>query len=188
MAALFVQVTGADAQTLTVRVTDAATGASLSRALVVVADGNTVLAANQITGDAWTGNVTAQNVTVIAARDLYATETRTVSFAGQPNQTITFTLRKHQPEEFNRRGRIVGFVRNTAGNPLPNATLLLIRDGRPVGAAQPKNPTGVYELQWYPPGAYSVIGSAPGHASATHTGQTIAAGESLWLDIALQPR
>lgn len=180
---------GATAGTLTVKVTDAETGANLARAVVVVSDGTSVLAAGRTSAEGtWTGSVTTQAATIIASRDLYVTQTQALSLGAQATESVSFALRKHQPEDFNRLGRIVGFVRNAAGNPIPDATLVLIREGQPVGATQPKNPTGVYELQWYRPGAYTVLATAPAHANATHTGQTIAAGESLWLDVTLQPR
>ena len=186
-AALVLPVGSAHAGTLTVRTTDAATGAALANVLVVVAEGNSVLAVGRTSaGGAFTCSVTTAGATVIAARDLYVTDTRPLTIGAQGEQSIAFALRKHQPEDFNRLGRIVGFVRSGTGTPIPNATLVLLREGTPVGAAQPKNPTGVYELQWYRPGTYSVMATAPRHAAARHTGQTMSAGESLWLDITLQ--
>ncbi len=187
MVVLVLATLSAYAGTLTVRTTDAATGAVLANALVVVSDGQAVLAAGRTSPEGtWTGNVTTQAATVIAARELYVTGTRSVSIGAEGEQTLSFALRNYQPQDFNRLGRIVGFVRNAAGNPIPNATLVLIREGTPAGAAQSKEPAGIYELQWYAPGAYSVLATAPGHGQAVHTGQKITAGESLWLDITLQ--
>jgi hypothetical protein len=79
-------------------------------------------------------------------------------------------------------------VRNAAGEPLTNATLVLLKGPNPVGVARAQAPTGVYELDWYPPASYTVVVTAPGHNPATYQGKQIAAGESLWLDVTLQPQ
>ncbi|MFW6156488.1 MAG: carboxypeptidase-like regulatory domain-containing protein, partial [Armatimonadota bacterium] len=97
-------------------------------------------------------------------------------------------LTKQQSSDYKRLGRIVGFVRNPQGQPVGKATLVLVRGAAPVGATQPENPTGVYELEWYPPGTYSVLGTAPGHKTSKYSGRNISAGESLWLDVTLQPK
>ncbi len=188
-AALILPTIPAQAGTVSVTVTDAATEAPLSKALVVVFGGNSVLAQGHTSNQGkWTGNIAAQASGVVAAKDLYATASKTVSYDAEANASITFKLRKHQSSDFKTLGRIVGFVRDGAGDPIPKATLVLLKKGTPVGAGQPKNPTGVYELQWYNPGTYTLLATAPGHADARYENQTISAGESLWLDVTLQAK
>lgn len=172
---------------LAVTVVDAGTGAALAKAVVVVVSGETVLGAGRTNADGlWSGTVADGRATVIATKDLHVTQTRAINTA--QTSALRFELAQHKQEDFKRLGRIVGFVRSTGGQALPNATLVLFRGETPVGATQPENATGVYELEWYPPGSYSVLATAVGHRNAKHPGQTITGGESLWLDIALQPR
>ena len=175
------------AASLTVTVVDRGTGAALSGAVVAVVSGASVPAAGRTNAQGvWTWNGASGNVTIIATKDLHVTQARAVN-AGE-TASLRFELAQHKQEDFKRLGRIVGFVKSANGQPLGNATLILLKGAAPVGAAQPENATGVYELEWYAPGTYAVLATAPGHANSKFTNQTIAAGESLWLDVTLQPK
>ena len=178
----------AQAATVSVSVTDHASGAPLSKAIVAVVAGSSVLAVGRTGPDGtWNGSVAdGGQAYVVVTKDLHTPTARQVTLSGSVSQG--FALDKLSAADFTRLGRIVGFVRSASGQPLGNATLVLLRGGTPVGVTQPENATGVYELEWYAPGTYTVLATAPGYNSATYSSKLIAAGESLWLDIALQPR
>lgn len=177
--------TGAQAAQVTVTVTDKDNGAQLHKAVVAVVVGSSVVAAGRTAADGtWSARVPdANKATVVVAKSLYASVARQVALSGQV--TVNLALKRFASDDFSRVGRIVGFVRDSAGQPLPNATLVLLRGTTPVGVTQPQNATGIYELKWYPPGTYTVLATAPGHAPKTYQGQRITAGESLWLDVTL---
>ncbi|HCA47014.1 MAG TPA: hypothetical protein DEP45_06490, partial [Armatimonadetes bacterium] len=139
-----------------------------------------------VTARAWSANVADGRVTVLAAKDLHVTQARAVTMSGATS--VRFDLLQHKQEDFKRLGRIVGFVRSTTGVPLANATLVLLKGSASVGVTQPENASGVYDLEWFAPGSYSVLATAPGHSARKFTGQSISAGESLWLDVTLQPK
>jgi len=173
--------------TLTVTVVDLETGAALSGAVVAAVSGESVLAAGRTNAQGvWSGSVTGSKVTVIATKDLHVTRAQEVTMGD--GAAVKFQLAQHTPEDFKRLGRIVGFVRSGGGAPLGNATLILFKGTAPIGVARPENATGVYELEWYAPGAYTVLATAPNHTSRKFANQTIVAGESLWLDVTLQPK
>ncbi len=184
-ALLLTALTGAWAAQVTVTVTDKDSGAQLHKAVVAVVVGNSVVAAGRTASDGtWSARVAdATKATVVVAKSLYVSVTRQVALSGQV--TVNVALQRFASDDFSRVGRIVGFVRSSAGQPLPNATLVLLRGSTPIGVTQPQNATGIYELKWYPPGTYSVLATAPGHAAKTYSGQRITAGESLWLDVIL---
>ncbi|MEA3403845.1 MAG: carboxypeptidase-like regulatory domain-containing protein [Armatimonadota bacterium] len=166
--------------------------APLAKALVVVMAERSVVATGHTKPDGtWTGQVAGQ-VTVVAAKTLHIAQTRTITVeADQPAQ-LTFKLRRQTAEDFKKLGRIVGFVKDADGKALAKATLVLLKRDEEkdtlvaVGASQPKNATGIYELQWYPPGTYTVLATAAGHKPVRYEDQQISAGESLWLDVTLQ--
>lgn len=175
------------AATLNVTVVDKNTGAALSGAVVAVISGDTVPAAGRTNAQgAWSGNVPGGKVTVIATKDLHVTQARAINAA--ETSSLRFELAQHKAEDFKRLGRIVGFVRSSTGAPLANATLVLLKGATAIGATQPENASGVYELEWYAPGSYTVLATAPGHSAKKFANQTIAAGESLWLDVTLQAK
>ena len=173
---------------ITVTVTDGAGGAAINKAVVAVVVGNAVVGAGITPASGvWSAQVPdAARAFVVVAKKLYAPQARQVALSGQVS--ASFALVRFGTEDFNRLGRIVGFVRNAAGEPLANATLVLFKGENPVGVTRVQNATGVYELDWYPPARYTVVVTAPGHNPATYQRKQIAAGESLWLDVTLQPR
>lgn len=173
---------------LTVTVVDMGTGAALSGAVVAVVSGEAVTAAGRTNAQGiWNGTAAGSKVTVIATKDLHVTQARVITLTDAPS-ALRFELAQHKQEDFKRLGRIVGFARSGGGAPLGNATLILLKGTTPIGVAQPENATGVYELEWYAPGTYTVLATAPNHTSRKLANQTIAAGESLWLDVTLQPK
>ena len=188
LAALALAAADAQAAQITVTVTDGAGGAAINKAAVAVVVGNTVVGAGitPATG-VWSTQVPdAAKAFVVVAKKLYAPQAKQVALSGQVS--ASFALVKFGTDDFDTRGRIVGFVRNAAGEPVTNATLVLLKGQNPVGVARAQTPTGVYELEWYPPARYTVVVTAPGHNPATYQGKQIAAGESLWLDVTLQPQ
>jgi hypothetical protein len=189
--AMIALITGVSAAaSLTVTVVDAANGTPLAKSVVAVVSGDQVLAAGRTNEQGvWTGTVPQGQAHVTASKRLYASAgQQNIAFPAEGARNLRFELTKHQSADFRRLGRIVGFARNPAGQPVANATLVLLRGSTPVGAAQPEQATGVYELEWYPPGPYSVLATAPNHRTMKHSGQSISAGESLWLDVTLQTR
>jgi hypothetical protein len=178
------------AASLTVTVVDRESGAPLEKATVAVIAGDALVATGRTNKQGvWRGTVTQQPVAAVASKRLYnSAGAAAISFDEKGNRQIRLELAKHQSSDFKRMGRIVGFVRNAEGQPLGNATLVLMKKKGPVGAAHTENATGVYELEWYPPGTYRVLATAPGHKSSKYAGQSIQAGESLWLDVTLQPK
>lgn len=174
----------APAAALSVRVTDQASGVALSKATVVlVAEGNVVAAGRTDDNGVWNGPDI--NGWVVVEKKLYKPTTRRVT---TEQHTVSVALTPLQSEDFKRLGRIVGFVKSATGQPLGNATLVILRGSTPVGAAQTRNASGVYELEWYPEGTYSVLATAPGYTKRTYPNQKITAGQALWLEVTLQPR
>ncbi len=186
--ALALVAVNAQAAQITVTVTDGPDGAPINKAVVAVVVGNSVVAAGITPASGvWSAQVPdAARAFVVVAKKLYAPRAKQVTLSGRVS--ASFALVKFGTEDFNRLGRIVGFVRNAAGEPVTNATLVLLKGHNPVGVARAQSPTGVYELEWYQPAGYTVVATAPGYAPATYQGNQIAAGESLWLDVTLQPR
>lgn len=185
-AALLALTLAAQAAALQVTVTDKASGAAISKATVALVVGGNVVAAGRTDGSgAWTGPAVSAEGWVVVDKKLYAPVARQVS-AGQG--TLGVALEGLAPEQFKSLGRIVGFVKSAAGQPLSNATLLMMRDGKPVGVTQTQNASGVYELEWYPPGTYTVVGTAPGYVNRSYSGLQVTAGQALWLEVTLQPR
>jgi hypothetical protein len=172
---------------LTVTVCDEESGAALAKAVVAAVVGESVVASGRTDANGtWTGTAPNAKVTVLAAKDSHAIGKKAINAA--ETASLRFALAQYGQEDFQRLGRIVGFVRSDGGQPIGNATLVLFKANAPIGATMPENATGVYELEWYPPGAYTVLATAPGHESTTYTGQAIAAGESLWLDVTLKKK
>jgi hypothetical protein len=177
------------AASLTVTVVDGNSGTPLAKAVVAVVSGDSVLATGRTNAQGvWSATVTGDTARITASKRLYASATSAPVALKDDAAQIRLELTKQQSADYKRFGRIVGFVRNAQGQSVANATLVLLKGSGPVGATQPENPTGVYELEWYPPGKYSVLGTAPGHRTSKYSGQSISAGESLWLDVTLQPR
>lgn len=124
--------------------------------------------------------------TLVVSAKTYRSVARAVVVQDGAQADVTIELTKLTKEDYKARGRVVGFVKGADDNPIGNATLVLMKGKGPVGAARPANATGIYELEWYPPGTYAVIVAAPGFKAATYTGQQITAGASTWLDVVLQ--
>ena len=188
IAALAVMCVGAQAATVSGTVTDGPGGPGINKALVVLLAGNNVTASGRTSGS---GQYSLKGVgngryTIVVSAGAYASKTDTISVNG--NSTVNVPLVKLTKSDYRNVGRIVGFVKATGNKPVPNALLLLKKGNAYVGATQPENVTGVYELEWYPSGTYTVIATAPGHNTASHGGQKISAGESLMLNIELQPK
>jgi len=188
VAALAMVSLSAQAATVSGTVTDGPGGPGINKALVVLVSGNAVTASGRTSGSgqlALTGVANGRYALVVSAR-AYASKVDTINVNG--DTTVNVGLTKLARGDFRNLGRIVGFVKAAGNKPVPNAVLLLKKGNAFVGATQPENVTGVYELEWYPPGTYSVIATAPGHNSATFNDQKISAGESLMLNIELQPK
>ena len=178
----------AEAGSVSGTVTDSAGGQGINKALVVLVSGTTPVAAGRSAsnGHYELAGVANAAYTIVVSANNYAPKADNVTVNG--DLTLNVPLRKLTGPDYKSLGRIVGFVKSTANKPVANALLLLVRGNAVVGASQPENATGVYELQWYTPGTYTVIGVAPGHKTATYPGQVIAAGESLMLEVALEPK
>ena len=174
------------AGTLTVTVTDRASGAALAKATVALVHESNVVAAGRTDGNGvWTGPAPVAGAWVVAHKKLYAPVARQLTGEAA---SLSIALEGLQTEQFKNLGRIVGFVKSAAGQPLSTATLVMLREGKPVGVTQTQNASGVYELEWYPPGTYTVLGTAPGFANRPYANQQVAAGQALWLEVTLQPR
>ncbi len=186
VAALLVLTGGAQAAALSVTVSDKASGAAIAKATVALVVGGNVVGVGRTDGNGvWSGPTPTAEGWVVVDKKLYAPAARPV---GGGQSSLSLALDALQPEQFKRLGRIVGFVKSSAGPPLGNATLLMLRDGRPVGVTQTQNASGIYELEWYPPGTYTVLGTAPGFAPRAYPGQKVTAGQALWLEVTLPPR
>lgn len=173
---------------VSVQVTDRANGTPLAKTVVVLFAEGAVKAVGRTNAEgAWGGQVApTKRLTAVASKGLYVSAVRVVDATETATVQIHFELQRQASENFKRLGRIVGFVRGEENKPVGNATLVLLKKGKPVGVAQPENATGVYELQFYPPGKYTVMATAPGYRTLRTPVQEITAGGSLWLDINLQ--
>lgn len=173
---------------VSVTVTDRANGTPLAKVVVVLFAERAVKAAGRTNADgAWEGHVApTKQLTAVASKGLYTSAVRVMNATETATLQIHFQLQRQASEDFKRLGRIVGFVRGEENKPVGNATLVLLKKGKPVGAAQPENATGVYELKFYPPGKYTVVATAPGYRTLRTPVQEITAGGSLWLDIKLE--
>lgn len=126
--------------------------------------------------------------TVVASASGHASATQAVTVPDGGAAEVWLELTKLGADDYESLGRIVGFVKDTAGKPVTGAVLVLLRGDDAVGTARAQGPTGVYELEWYAPGTYVVVAQGTGHKRATLAGQTISAGASTRLDIELQPQ
>ena len=108
----------------------------------------------------------------------------------QDGQTLRldWALRPVTADQVQGMGRVVGFVQDAQGRGVGNTWLVLVQLGddgvlHPVGAAVSGNPTGLYELQWYPPGAYGVVAYAPGRPQPlTRDDVRVPAGNAVRVD------
>ena len=133
-------------------------------------------------------NLQPGNYALVASASRYNSVTRAVTVPDGGEAEVWLELTKLTDNDYKTRGRVVGFVKDANGDPVANVTLTLMKVNKPVGAARPVNATGVYELEWYPPGTYTVIAVAPGFKTGTYAGQRLAAGTSTRLDVVLQPK
>lgn len=81
------------------------------------------------------------------------------------------------------KGRIVGFVKNEADEPISGAVLILRGEGFVEDARSAKS--GVYELEWYPPGTYRVEIRARGFLRQIRKGLKIVRDKDTRLDFVL---
>ena len=178
----------AEAGSVSGKVTDGPGGPGISKALVVLLSGNSVAAVGKtVSGGRYElAGVAAGKYTIVVSASKYASKVDTITVGG--DLVLNVPLTKHSSSTFKNLGRIVGFVKATGNKPVAKALLLLKKGNAFVGAAQPQNATGVFELEWYSPGTYTVVATAPGHNTATYANQKITSGESLWLDVTLQPK
>lgn len=133
-------------------------------------------------------NIAAGKYTLVVSASARVSVIRTVTVPDGGETEVGVELPKLTGDDYKTRGRIVGFVKGANGKPIANATLVLVKDRSPVGAARPGNATGVYELEWYPPGSYKVIVEAPGYKSKAYARQQITAGAAKRLDVTLQAK
>jgi len=176
------------AATVSGKVTDGAGGPGINKALLVLlASGTPVATGKTGSGGQYTlAGVGNGAYTIVVSASGYASKVESITVNGDLTHNVP--LVKLAGSDFRNLGRIVGFVKAQDNKPVVNALLLLKKGNAWVGAAQPENATGVYELKWYAPGTYTVVVVAPGHNTATYGNQQIPAGESLWLDVVLQPK
>jgi TonB-linked SusC/RagA family outer membrane protein len=87
------------------------------------------------------------------------------------------------PLEAQGTGRISGTVRNTEGQPIASATVIV----RGTRLAAQTAPDGRYLLPEVPVGSYTVVASLIGYGFATTTA-TVAPGQALQLDFSLEAR
>jgi Ca-activated chloride channel family protein len=80
-------------------------------------------------------------------------------------------------------GRIAGYVRDPAGTPLANAQILVI--GTRHSAVT--NRAGAYTLSSVPAGTYLLRAQLLGYSPATVHGVRVAAGQTVTVDVVLQP-
>ncbi len=179
---------GAEAGSMSGTVTAGAGGPGISKALVVLVSGNSVAAmAKTVSGGRYELPAVANgSYKLVVSANGYSSKADGITVNG--DLALNVALTKLSGTDFKNLGRVVGFVKAAGNKPVPKALLLLKKGTVPIGAAQPQNATGVYELQWYAPGTYTVVVVAPGFATATYANQKISAGESLWLDVELQPK
>ena len=123
---------------------------------------------------------------LVASAPGHTSVTQTVTVSDGAETEVSITLVKFTKRDYETRGRIVGFVKDTNGKPIPKAALILLKGDDPVGVARPANATGVYELEWYAPGTYTVVVGAPGYQSRSYPDQQISAGASRRLDVVLE--
>jgi len=131
-------------------------------------------------------NIEPGDYTLAVSAPMYVSVSRAVTVHEGTCDDVWVQLVKFTRQDFAARGRIVGTVKDADGNPVVNAVLVLISAQGPLGSARPVNDDGIYELEWYPPGTYSVIAVAPGFKQATYKGLKVSAGAKTWLDVVLQ--
>ena len=124
--------------------------------------------------------------TIVVSASSFTSKVDSITVSGDAAQNVSLT--KLSKSDFKNLGRVVGFVKATGNKPVSKALLLLKKGKTVVGVAAPQNATGVFELEWYSPGTYTVVATAPGHNTATYSNQKITSGESLWLDVVLQSK
>lgn len=178
----------AEAGSVSGSVTDGPGGPGISKALVVLLSGNSVAAVGKtVSGGRYElDGVANGKYTIVVSASKYASKVDGINVSG--DLVLNAPLTKLDNSDFKNLGRIVGFVKASGSKPVTKALLLLKKGNAFVGATQPQNATGVFELEWYAPGTYTVVATAPGHSTATYGNQKIPAGESLWLDVVLQPK
>ncbi|MCD6360009.1 MAG: carboxypeptidase regulatory-like domain-containing protein [Armatimonadetes bacterium] len=185
---LLVLSVSAQSATVSGVVTNGPGGPGVNKALVVLVAGSNIAGAAKTgaNGKYRIAGVGNGRYSLIVSASGYQSKVTTVAVSGAT--TANVDLVKRASSDYRNLGRIVGFVKATGNKPVPNALLLLKKGNAFVGATRPENATGVYELEWYAPGNYTVVVVAPGYNTATYSGQKITAGESLWLDVVLQPQ
>ena len=124
---------------------------------------------------------------IVASASGYASASKSVTVPDGGEAEAWFELKKLAGDDYKALGRVVGFVKSAAGKPMAGATLLLLSGDTVVGTAKSMGDKGVYELEWYKPGTYTVVCMADGCKRAVFTGQKVTAGKSTRLDIELQP-
>ncbi|NCO43064.1 MAG: hypothetical protein COZ06_29585 [Armatimonadetes bacterium CG_4_10_14_3_um_filter_66_18] len=82
------------------------------------------------------------------------------------------------------KGRLVGFVKDRAGEPVAGAVLILRGEGVVVDARSGKS--GVYELDWCSPGTYRLEIRAEGYLSQTRGDVKILRDKDTRLDLVLR--
>jgi hypothetical protein len=101
---------------------------------------------------------------------------------------VTVRTEAFAAADYKRLGRVVGFVTNQAGRGINDACVWLLKDKRVVGVTYSEGPHGVYELEWYEPGMYSVACSAEGCQTEDVHHVRIGAGQSSKINFVLKPK
>src|SRR5215471_5013329 len=83
-------------------------------------------------------------------------------------------------------GRITGTVTDASGAVLPGVTVEVTNTATGVAFSTVSTETGIYSAPNLPPGAYSISASLPGFKKYDRNGVTLAAAQTLNLDIPLE--
>jgi len=133
-----------------------------------------------------TGVAPGKYVLVVSAPG-YRSSSSTVTVPDGGEAEAWVRLEKFRKQDYRALGRVVGFVKNAAGAPVGDCLLVLLKNKALVGTATPQKKTGVYELEWYPPGVYTVLVIAKGYKTVDYHGVELRAGKSTRLDPVLAP-
>ena len=91
--------------------------------------------------------------------------------------TPAYKAKSH--EAWAEKGRIVGLLRQCPGCEID----VLDAAGKTVASASPKAGARAYELQWLPPGTYSVRVAAAGYQTLTVGSLVVKAKNDLWMNV-----
>ena len=158
----------------------------INNALVVLLFNNNIID-KTITDNNGYYSINANNGDYIlaVAKSGYMANINNVTING--DNIYNIELKQISKNEFKQRGRIIGFMQNNNEKPIDFSMVLLKQNQQIVGITEPRQKfAGIYELEWYLPGNYTVEGIAKGCLPQIYYNQNIIAGESLWLNIIME--